>query len=80
MSSDEMNFDHHALGSKSTRDNHVINYNDNRRRSLAFEFTFFPEDPNKLCQRLFLIIQAKESGNDSNKVAEELVTIIDILF
>ena len=51
-----------------------------KKRLLAFGFTFLTEDPNELCQRLHLKIQEKESGNDSNKLAEELVTIIDILF
>ena len=52
-----MNFDHHASDSKSTRENNVIKCNDNKRRLLTFGFTFLPEDPNELCQRLHLIIQ-----------------------
>ena len=36
-------------------------------------------DPVELCKRLNLLLQEKQAGNDSNKINEELIAVVDKL-
>ena len=79
---DEMHFDIHALGRPSTRDTNVINNYYNKRAILASglqKVIFLSENPNELCDRLHLIIQEKQGGNDTNRFDNEIVAIVDKL-
>ena len=40
---------------------------------------FLPSDPDELCDRLKLLLQEKKAGNNSNKINEDIVAIIDKL-
>ena len=44
---------------------------------LASGFDFLPENPNQILDKLRSLIQEKEGGNDSRKLGEELVVIIE---
>ena len=41
------------------------------------EIIFLSENPNKLCDRLRLLIQKKQAGNDTNKFDSEIIVIVD---
>ena len=78
--SDEMHSQIHTTG-KSNRDRPLINDHHNKRALLASvqEVIFLSEHPNELCDRLCLIIQQKQAGNDTNKFDNEIVAILDKL-
>ena len=38
---------------------------------------FLPENPNELCDRLILLSQEKQTGNNSDIFNEEFVAIVD---
>ena len=38
---------------------------------------FLSENPNKLCDKLNLLLQEERAGNSSNTINEEIVAIID---
>ena len=40
---------------------------------------FLPEDPNKLCDRLRLLLQSKQAGNISHTFNEEIIAVADSL-
>ena len=40
---------------------------------------FLPSDPNELCDRLKLLLQEKDAGNNSDIINDEIVVIIDKL-
>ena len=40
---------------------------------------FLSSDPNELCDRLKLLLQEKQAGNNSDIINEEIVVIIDRL-
>ena len=40
---------------------------------------FLPLDPDELCDRLKILLQEKQAGNDSHLINEEIVAIIDKL-
>ena len=40
---------------------------------------FLPSDPNELCDRLRLLLQEKQAGNNSNIFNEEIVVIVNNL-
>ena len=77
---DEMHFDINAKGSKSNRDRNLIN-NYYKKRALPAsglqEVIFLSENPNELCDRLRLIIQEKQGGNDTERFDKEIVAIVD---
>lgn len=78
---DEMHFNTKTTG-KSTRDKTLINNYYNKRAILASglqKVIFLSENPNELCDRLHLIIQEKQGGNDTNRFDNEIVAIIDKL-
>ena len=40
---------------------------------------FLPSDPNKLCNRLKLLLREKRAGKNSNNFNGKIIAIIDIL-
>ena len=40
---------------------------------------FLSSDPNELCDRLKLILQEKQAGNNSDIIDDDVVAIIDVL-
>ena len=79
----EMYFDVKATGNKSTRDRTLIKLL--RSPSIMVSASgvsktrFLPSDPNELCDRLKLLIQERQAGNNSNIIDEEIVAIADNL-
>ena len=45
----------------------------------VFKKSFFSENPIELCNRLYLLIQEKQAGNDTKKFDNEIVAIFDNL-
>ena len=78
----EMHFDTKALGNKSTRDRTLIKLLKSPAimASGVSKTIFLSSDPNELCDRLKLLLQEKHAGNNSNKINDEIVVIIDKLF
>ena len=82
---DEMHFDIHSTGhstGKSNRDKTLPNNYYSKRALLASGFEeviFLSENPNELCNRLCLINQEKQAGNDTNKFDNEIIAILDKL-
>ena len=77
----EMHFDERRVGNKSTRDRTLINLL-NSPAIMASDITktiFLSSDPNELCDRLKLILQEKQAGNNSDIINEEIVAIVDKL-
>ena len=79
----EMNFDTKALGNKSTRDRTLIKLL--RAPGLIVSASgvsktiFLSSDPDELCNRLKLLSQEKQAGNNSNIINPEIVAIVDKL-
>ena len=75
-----MNFDTKALCNKSTRDRtlkKLVN-------SLAFMASgittiFLSENSDELCDRLRLLLQEKQAGNNSVIIDQEIIAIVDKL-
>ena len=68
--------------SKSCRDKNLIRNYYNKKALLILTFhevIFLSENPNKICDRLRLIFQEKQSGNVTSKIDNEIVAIIDKL-
>ena len=77
----EMHFDERRVGNKSTRDRTLINLL-NSPAIMASGITktiFLSSDPNELCDRLKLLLQEKQAGNNSDIINEEIVAIVDML-
>ena len=77
----EMHFDERRLGNKSTRDRTLINLL-NSPAIMASGITktiFLSSDPNELCDRLKLLLQEKQAGNNSDIINQEIVAIVDKL-
>ena len=76
-----MNYDVKSTGRPSTRHNSMIRLRDQPAimASGVSKTIFLSSDPNKLCDRLKLILQKKHGGNNSNLIDEEIVAIIDKL-
>ena len=75
----EMHFDERRVGNKSTRDRTLINLL-NSPAIMASGITktiFLSSDPNELCDRLKLLLQEKQAGNNSDIINQEIVAIID---
>ena len=74
----EMNFDLKDPGNKYTRDRTLIKL----RKSPAImasgvsKTLFLSSDPNELCDRLKLLLQEKQAGNNSDIIDEEIVAIV----
>ena len=77
----EMHFDERRVCNKSTRDRTLINLL-NSPAIMASGITktiFLSSDPDKLCDRLKLLLQEKHAGNNSDIINEEIVAIVDKL-
>ena len=79
----EMHFDQKAVGSKSTRDKTLIKLLKSPglivSASGITKTMFLSSNPDELCERLKLLLQEKQAGNNSNIINDELVAIIDKL-
>ena len=79
----EMHFDTKALGNKSIRDRKLIKLLNSPglivSASSLSKAIFLSSDPNELCDRLKLLLQEKQSGNNSDIINDEIVVIIDKL-
>ena len=77
----EMNFDTKALGNKSTRDRTLIKLLKSPglmvSASSVSKAIFLSYDPNELCDRLKLLLQEKQAGNNSDIINEEIIAIVD---
>ena len=77
----EMNFDQKAVGKKSTRDITLIKLLKSPAimASGVSNTIFLSSDANELCDRLKLLLQEKNAGNNSDKINNEIVAIVDKL-
>ena len=77
----EMNFDERGQGRKSTRDRTLIKLLNSPAimASGVSKTKFLSSDPNELCDRLKLILQEKQAGNNSDIINEEIVATVDKL-
>ena len=79
----EMNFDVKVLGRYSTRDSTLIKIL--KSPGLMVSASGFPKtlflssDPDELCDRIKLIVQEKQPGNNSGLINQEIVAIVDKL-
>ena len=76
----EMHFDTKALGKKSTRDKTLIKLLKSPAIMASGVTTIFlSENPDELCDRLKLLLQEKQAGNNSDIINDEIVAIVDKL-
>ena len=77
----EMNFDLKAQGNKSTRDRTLIKLLKSPAimASGVSNTMFLSSDPDELCERLKLLLQEKQAGNNSDVVIQKFVAIVDKL-
>ena len=79
----EMHFDLKAQGNKSTRDRLLIKSLKSPglmvSASGVSKTIFLSSDPDKLCNRLKLLLQEKLAGNNSDIINDETVAIVDKL-
>ena len=79
----EMNFDVKRLGKKSTRDSALIKLLKSPSLMISassFSNTMFlPSNLDELCDRLNLLLQEKQDGNNSDIINEENIARVDKL-
>ena len=76
----EMNYDTKSTGRPSTRHTSIIKILESPAIMASGVTTiFFSEDPNELCDRLKLLLQEKQAGNNSDIINDEIVAIVDKL-
>ena len=77
----EMNFDKSRPGKKSTRDSTLITLLNSPAimASGILKTIFLSSDPDELCERLKLLLQEKNAGNNSDIINDEIVAILDEL-
>ena len=79
----EMHFDTKAVGKKSTRDKTLIKLLTSPGLIVSAlgvsKIIFLSSDPDELCNRLKLLLQEKYAGNNSDKIIDEIVAIVDKL-
>ena len=77
----EMHFDERHVGNKSNRDRTLINLNKSPAimASGVSKSIFLSSDPNELCDRLKLLLQEKQAGNNFDIINKEIVAIVDKL-
>ena len=77
----EMNFDKSRVGNKSTRDRTLISLLNTPAimASGISKTIILSSDPNELCDRLKLLLQEKNAGNNSDIINDEIVAIVDKL-
>ena len=75
-----MNFDIENIGRKSTRDSSIVELLKLPAiRASRISTIFLSSDPIELCDRLRLIIQHIQFGNDTNNFDSEIIAKIDKL-
>ena len=77
----EKHFDVKKIGYKSTRDRSLIKLLKSPAimASGVSKTIFFSSDPDELCNRLKMLLQEKQAGNNSDIINQEIVAIIDKL-
>ena len=79
----EMHFDLNAPGNKSTRDRKLIKLLNSPGLMISAsgvsKTIFLSSDPNELCDKLKLLLQQKQAGNNSVIIDQEIVAIVDKL-
>ena len=79
----EMHFDPRAVGSKSIRDGKLVKLLSSPGLMISAsgvsKTIFLSSDPNELCDRLKILLQEKNAGNNSDIINNEIVVIIDKL-
>ena len=77
----EMHFDERRVGNKPTRDKTLTKLPKSPAimASGVPKTKFLSTDLNELCDRLKLLIQEKQAGNNSDIINEEIVAIVDKL-
>ena len=77
----EMNFNIRQKGNKSDRDKSIIRLLRSHRimASGVSKTIFLSSDPDELCNRLKLLLQEKQAGNNSDIINQEIVAIVDKL-
>ena len=77
----EMNFNIRQKGNKSDRDKSIIRLLRSPRTmaSGVSKTIFLSSDPDELCNRLKLLLQEKQAGNNSDIINQEIVAIVDKL-
>ena len=76
----EMNLDMRAQGNKSTRDRTLTKLLKSPAIMASGVTTILlSENPNELCDRLNLLLQEKQAGNNSDIINQEIVAVIDKL-
>ena len=79
----ETNFDLKAVGKKSNRDRTLIKLLNSPglmvSASGVSKTIFLSSDPNELCDRLKLLLQERQAGNNSDIINEEIIAIVDKL-
>ena len=83
---DERRFDFKQTGNKSTRvkslikliKSHVIRAGSHKKKALS-NTRFLPFDPYELFDRLNLLLQEKQAGNNCNIINEDFVAMADKL-
>ena len=74
----EMRFDTKAQGRKSTRVNTLIKLlNSPRIMASGITTIFLSENADELCDRLKILLQEKQAGNNSDIINEETIAIVD---
>ena len=77
----EMNFNIRQKGNKSDRDKSIIRLLRSPRilASGVSKTIFLSSDPDELCNKLKLLLQEKQAGNNSDIINQEIVAIVDKL-
>ena len=77
----EMNFNIRQKGNKSDRDKSIIRLLRSPRimASGVSKTIFLSSDPDELCNRLKLLLQEKQAGNNSDIINQDIVAIVDKL-
>ena len=77
----EMNYDTKSTGRPSTRHTSIIKILESPAimASGISKTIFLSSDPDELCERLKLLLQEKNAGNNSEIINEEIVVIVDKL-
>ena len=79
----EMHFDTKTQCNKSTRDRTLIKLLKSPSLMVSAsgvsKTIFLSSDPDELCDRLKLLLQEKQAGNNSHIINDEVVAIIDVL-
>ena len=78
-----MYFDERRVGNKSTRDRTLIELLNSPGLTVSAtgvsKTIFLSSDPNELCDRLKLLLQEKQAGNNSDIINQEIFAIVDKL-